>query len=365
MSNLRENPALQNAHIRDIFHLHTIASETDLQDYKNLLNSMAALFYTNHRMSDVTQVFARWRVAAASKQEERMRANAGGRKGGKPMIGGGAPMRIEIDTELANQEAFKNYQHVNHFGEEPSEIPPADDDDENFNKMSGADMLEEDDDGEDEMRDAKNRRFVEDLLKVGPFAKQILNYSYPPLLYQRGDAEDEDDEEDDGGEEDEEDDDAAVREILAGHPDGQGLALPDFDDEYDDQLHHHVMDEDDREIQELIKGGKGDEQLLYRQIQKAVSGGNNNNNVQDTLPLDSHNLIEHVDEHGNVFLVDPAQFIQNHEDDDDDYGMEGGEGGHGHQQIIDGGDLDDEEFLQMMEEEAAAAAQNNNNGGRR
>ena len=31
--------------------------------------------------------------------------------------------------------------------------------------------------------------------KVGPFSKQILNYSYPPLLYQRGDDSEEDEEE--------------------------------------------------------------------------------------------------------------------------------------------------------------------------
>jgi hypothetical protein len=30
MSNLRENPALQNAYIRDVFHLEQIQSETDL-----------------------------------------------------------------------------------------------------------------------------------------------------------------------------------------------------------------------------------------------------------------------------------------------------------------------------------------------
>jgi hypothetical protein len=52
---------------------------------------------------------------------------------------------------------------------------------------------------------------------VGPFAKQILNYSYPPLLYQRGDGE----EEDEDDEEDEEDEDEeAVRDILDGGGNG-------------------------------------------------------------------------------------------------------------------------------------------------
>ena len=31
--------------------------------------------------------------------------------------------------------------------------------------------------------------------KVGPFSKQMLNYSYPPLLYQRADSQDDEDEE--------------------------------------------------------------------------------------------------------------------------------------------------------------------------
>ena len=34
-------------------------------------------------------------------------------------------------------------------------------------------------------------------MKVGPFSKQIMNYSYPPLLYQRGDDSDEDEDDDD------------------------------------------------------------------------------------------------------------------------------------------------------------------------
>ena len=42
---------------------------------------------------------------------------------------------------------------------------------------------------------------------MGPISKQILNYSYPPLLYQRGDdSEDEESEEDEEEEEDDDDD---------------------------------------------------------------------------------------------------------------------------------------------------------------
>ena len=138
---------------------------------------------------------------------------------------------------------------------------------------------------------------------MGPFAKQILNYSYPPLLYQRGDGDDEDEEDED----EEEDDDAAVREILEG---GEGQ-LPEFDYE------------EDREIQELLTQGNAD-QDLYRQIKKAVNDDGYINQMVE----------------GNVF-------------EGNDYGQEVYEeyGEEGAQQIIDGEDLDDEEFLQMMEQQ--------------
>lgn len=48
MENIRKNPALKNQNIRDQFKLHLIREEQDLHQYKNLLNAMAALFYTNH-----------------------------------------------------------------------------------------------------------------------------------------------------------------------------------------------------------------------------------------------------------------------------------------------------------------------------
>lgn len=48
-----------------------IKGEEDLHNYKNLLNSMAALFYTNHRLNDVTLLFYMWREAALAKQKEK------------------------------------------------------------------------------------------------------------------------------------------------------------------------------------------------------------------------------------------------------------------------------------------------------
>jgi hypothetical protein len=63
MENIRGNNFLKNKHIRSTFKLDKIREEDDLHDYKNLLNAMAALFYTNHQMSDVGGAFERWRIA--------------------------------------------------------------------------------------------------------------------------------------------------------------------------------------------------------------------------------------------------------------------------------------------------------------
>ena len=101
--------------------------------------------------------------------------------------------------------------------------------------------LKDDDEGDsDEVRDRQARKFIESLKQVGPFSKQILNYSYPPLLYQRGD--DEGDDEDDDEEAD---------------------GLPDIVPGYDDD------EDEDRDIQELINGGGGsvlNNQDLYAKL---------------------------------------------------------------------------------------------------
>jgi len=55
-----------------------------------------------------------------------------------------------------------------------------DDDDE---VLGGGGLAQETTEAADKQQDRKARKFLEDLMKVGPFAKQILNYSYPPLLY--------------------------------------------------------------------------------------------------------------------------------------------------------------------------------------
>jgi hypothetical protein len=84
-----------------------------------------------------------------------------------------------------------------------------------------------------------------DLKKVGPFSKQILNYSYPPLLYQRGD-DDDDDEED-------EEEENHHRKGRRNKDEGEGL--PDFGNEFDE--------EEDKDIEELIKGSGLKNEDLY------------------------------------------------------------------------------------------------------
>ena len=69
----------------------------------------------------------------------------------------------------------------------------------------------------DAVHDHQVKKFLADLQKVGPFSKQILNYSYPPLLYQRGDDSDDDDDQGEGedlGDEYEDDDPSQHNDSL-------------------------------------------------------------------------------------------------------------------------------------------------------
>lgn len=49
-------------------------------------------------------------------------------------------------------------------------------------------------DDRDERRDSMCRKVFDDIRQIGPYAKQILNYTYPPLLYQRGEDDGDEDE---------------------------------------------------------------------------------------------------------------------------------------------------------------------------
>ena len=176
IENLQGNPALQNRFIQEQFKLDDIKSEGDLHNYKNLLNSMAALFYTNHRMNDVTLLFYMWKEAAIEKMKQHQQAVDKVK----------AVPAMEIDTELANQEIFKKYESQNDDWQEPSEIEQDEHLKDNMMiHIEGEDNMNVlgDEANDDLVKDTVARKFLEDLKKVGPFSKQILNYSYPPLLY--------------------------------------------------------------------------------------------------------------------------------------------------------------------------------------
>lgn len=49
------------------------------------------------------------------------------------------------------------------------------------NKIKNGDVF--DLDAEDAAAERAAKKYVEQLRKIGPHSKQILNYSYPPLLY--------------------------------------------------------------------------------------------------------------------------------------------------------------------------------------
>ena len=53
MENIRTNQQLKNQHIRQQFKLNLIREEHDLHQYKNLLNAMAALFYSKNCVQDL------------------------------------------------------------------------------------------------------------------------------------------------------------------------------------------------------------------------------------------------------------------------------------------------------------------------
>lgn len=130
-------------------------------------------------------------------------------------------------------------------------------DDQSGTPRSGsASSSEEDDalsphlaDDPDAVHDHQVKKFLKDLQKVGPFSKQILNYSYPPLLYQRGDdSDDEDGDQGEGEEGDDYDDDdpSQHNESLddqMGDLRGRELGDPDDLDEENADLRQQHLDE--------------------------------------------------------------------------------------------------------------------------
>ena len=60
IDNVNTSFALKNQDVRGAFRLNNIKVESDLHEYKNLLNAMAALFFTNHSMSTLSTIFKQW-----------------------------------------------------------------------------------------------------------------------------------------------------------------------------------------------------------------------------------------------------------------------------------------------------------------
>jgi len=57
INNINNNYAVRNNDIRAQFKLQNIKCEEDLRPVNNLQNALAALFYTNYRMKDVSSYF--------------------------------------------------------------------------------------------------------------------------------------------------------------------------------------------------------------------------------------------------------------------------------------------------------------------
>lgn len=300
-----------------------IKDEEDLHNYKNLLNAMAALFYTNHKASDVQVMFKEWLRVYRE----------------KPKVKGAsrAVPAIEIDTELANaQYENQNEQENligNHLNDEEGINADINHNHQNMIRIEG----EEENDhvesskrhseenepvtqNEDELQDNFVKGFLKDLNKVGPFSKEILSYSYPPLLYQRGD-DSEEDEEDFMGEGEEDEDDSAGGYNLDGDDgfDMENLMGQDLDD-----LDQHNADLKQQE--EIIDGlfaqnheldsPDGIENVDISDIQNMI------NKSSESPALDDQDMLNNMD-FNQAMSKEELDFYNNlqrvtHNDDDDD-----------------------------------------------
>ena len=154
--------------------------------------------------------FGNWLQLAREKGQGISRGNSK-----KDALRANAPA-IVIDTELANMQ-YENQAvlELQPSPEEEQESSPekkmihieGEQEEEDLSSPKSSEPEEEDSDADpDTLQDNYAKGFIKDLMKVGPISKQILNYSYPPLLYQRGDdSEDEESEEDEEMSEEEDD----------------------------------------------------------------------------------------------------------------------------------------------------------------
>lgn len=188
-----------------------------MHNYKTLLNAMGAIFYTDHGMKQTQSKMLRaWMQAfkdsrTASGADSQMNVREQSR----------AVPAIQIDTELANKEyEDHNMEQLDEDDMQPASAAMNIEGDEeshssDFSVPSGVDPNDK-----DQVQDHLVQRFLKELPKVGHYSKQILNYSYPPLLYQRGD------ESEDGG---------------AGEDDGEGNDEESMDEE---ELSHNQFGEE-------------------------------------------------------------------------------------------------------------------------
>lgn len=111
LTNLNTNQSLQNEYLKHQFKLELIKDEEDLHNYKNLLNAMAAIFFTNHSMKkSCANIFQSWLQRTRELQKARggqqlpYKAKKKTQAQGQVNQPGRAVPAIEIDTELANAQ---------------------------------------------------------------------------------------------------------------------------------------------------------------------------------------------------------------------------------------------------------------------
>lgn len=248
-ANVTTNEVLTNhEHVRHVFKLDQIKDEEDLHNYKNLLNAMGAIYYTDHGMKGrLAGAFSAWLQLARS------------HRGNMKKEPSRAVPDIQIDTDLANKE----YEDFNNNGDLAANNA---DQESTFSLPSNIDPADK-----DQVQDFLVQRYLRDLQKVGIHSKQILNYSYPPLLYQRGD-----DSEDNGadGEDEQSQEESAEEELSHAHF-GEDLDVGDLlgrelgldDSEENADLRQQNNAQPDAEIEQMVdgffsKGHEGEDPMI-------------------------------------------------------------------------------------------------------
>ena len=181
---------------------------------------------------------------------------------------------------------------------------------------------EEDSDGDpDTLQDNFAKGFIKDLLKVGPISKQILNYSYPPLLYQRGDDSEEESESEEEEQMDSDEDDSHNQFALDDdfNMNIMGQDLDDLDMNNADLRQH------DQQIDEFFAKDDQEPKIDVSDIQKMINkSGQNPSNMMDDMnfnddeDIDFYNNLKRVvddDEDNEGYQMDDYEDIFDEDDD--------------------------------------------------